>query len=92
MNKLYEACNSFMGKNTDKIGLRFDVRFSEIKNIRRNDVNALYFSVVEQLLDKDEIKDLYLIRNFIMANDRSGEIYKKINHIVLNIANGGHEK
>jgi len=88
MNKLYELCNNQIYTTKDRIGVNFQIKFDEEKEVRRNDVNQLYFNVIDTLLDREKIEDLYIIRNFIRTNDRDGEITKKIDRIVDGIANG----
>ena len=98
LNRLYEQCNSFIGKtltkDNDTISIKFAVKINEFENgeymVRRNDVNMLYFNVLNALLPEDGIKDLYEIRRFIMANDKNGYFTHKIEKIVDTLSNGNN--
>ena len=96
LNGLYEQCNRFIGKilteEDNTISIKFGVTVNQFENgeyrVRRNDVNMLYFNILDSLLPKDGMKDLYEIRSFIRANDRDGFFIKKIENIVDTLSNG----
>lgn len=95
-NKLYSQCDKFINKTLTKedntiaikFGIAFAIQEDEEHTIRRDDINRLYFNVVNQLLPNDALQDLFEIRRYILANDKSGVITNKINKIVDTISNG----
>ena len=92
MNKLYEMCNHSIGQVTNKIGVNFTTVLPEEMEIRRNDVNALYFSVVEQLLSKEQLEDLHHIRSYVRSVDKTGNISTLLDNILHTIYNGTRDK
>ena len=101
-NKLYESCEKFMGRllNKDdntisiKFGVSFPINKGEIKEVRREDVNNLYFNIVESVTTREMIEDLYDLRSFIRAVDNIGDGYykEKIENIIDAIYNGNEHK
>lgn len=88
LNRLYELCNRNISNTTDKIKVSFETRFPEPKEIRRNDVNHLYFSIVETLISREQIENLHKIRNYLRSVDETGYYDKLISDILNNIING----
>lgn len=88
LNRLYELCNRNISSTTDKIKVSFETRFPEPKEIRRNDVNHLYFSIVETLISREQIENLHKIRNYLRSVDETGYYDKLISDILNNIING----
>lgn len=95
-NRLYEQCNRFIGKiltkENDTISIKFGVRIKQLEDeerrVRRNDVNMLYFNILDSLLPEDGMKDLYEIRSFIRTNDKDGFFTQKIEKIIDTLSNG----
>lgn len=92
MNKLYEMCNSSLGQVTNKIGVNFTTVFSEDMEVRRNQVNTLYFSIVESLLSREQLEDLHHIRNYVRSVDKTGDISTLLDNIMHTIYNGTKDK
>lgn len=88
LNRLYELCNRRVGGTTDKIKVSFEIKFTEPKEIRRNDVNHLYFSIIDTLISREEIENLYKIRTYLRSVDETGYYDKLISDILNNIING----
>lgn len=88
LNRLYELCNRNIYNTTNKIKVSFDIKFPEPKEIRRNDVNHLYFSIVDTLISREEIENLYKIRTYLRSADETGYYDKLISDILNNIING----
>ena len=88
LNKLYDLCNRNICNTTDKIKVSFDIKFPEPKEIRRNDVNHLYFSIIDTLISREEIENLHKIRNYLRSVDETGYYDKLISDILNNIING----
>lgn len=99
-NKLYESCEKFMGRllNKDdntisiKFGISFPINKEEIKEVRRADVNNLYFNIVESVTTREMIEDLYDLRRFIRSVDKEGFHREKIENIIDAIYNGNEYK
>lgn len=95
-NRLYAQCDKFSNKTLTKedntisvtFSIKFGIREAEKHIVRRDDINRLYFNVVDLLLPNDALKDLYHIRNYIRANDKDGFISNKIDKIIDTISNG----
>ena len=92
MNKLYEMCNSSLGQVTNKIGVNFTTVFPEDMEVRRNQVNTLYFSIVESLLSKEQLEDLHHIRSYVRSVDKTGDISTLLDNIMHTIYNGTKDK
>ena len=92
MNKLYEMCNSSLGQVTNKIGVNFTTVFPEDMEVRRNQVNTLYFSIVESLLSEGQLKDLHHIRDYVRSVDKTGNISALLDNIMHTIYNGTKDK
>lgn len=92
MNKLYEMCNSSLGQVTNKIGVNFTTVFPEDMEVRRNQVNTLYFSIVESLLSREQLEDLHHIRNYVRSVDKAGDISTLLDNILNTIYNGTKDK
>lgn len=88
LNKLYELCNKNIYSTTDKIKVSFEIKFQEPKEIRRNDVNHLYFYIIDTLISREEIENLRKIREYIRSTDETGYYDKLISDIYHNILNG----
>ncbi len=88
LNRLYELCNENVYNTTDKIKVSFEVKFPEPKEIRRNDVNHLYFSVVDTLISREQIENLHKIRSYLRSTDETGYYDKLISDILHSILNG----
>ena len=97
LNKLYSQCDKFINKTLTKedntIAVKFGIALAiqedeEEYTIRRDDINRLYFNIVEQLLPNEALEDLYHIRSYIRANDKDGFILNKIDKIVDTLSNG----
>ena len=99
-NKLYESCEKFLGntltEKDNQISIKFGVSFSidedETKEIRRNDINNLYFNVIESVISREMCEDLYDLRSFIRSVDREGINREKIENIIDTIYNGNEYK
>lgn len=99
-NKLYESCEKFMGRllNKDdntisiKFGISFPINGGEIKEVRREDVNNLYFNIVESVTPREMIEDLYDLRRYIRSIDKVGFHREKIENIIDAIYNGNEYK
>ena len=99
-NKLYESCEKFLGKTvveednqiSIKFGISFNIDKGETKELRRNDINNLYFNVVESVISREMRRDLYDLRGFIRSVDREGLHSKKIENIIDAIFNGNEYK
>ena len=99
-NKLYESCEKFIGRllNKDdntisiKFGVSFPINKGEIKEVRREDVNNLYFNIVESVTTREMIKDLYDLRSYIGSIDKVGFHREKIENIIDAIYNGNEYK
>lgn len=88
LNRLYELCNRNVYSTTDKIKVSFEIKFPEPKEIRRNDVNHLYFSIVDTLISREHIENLHKIREYIRSTDETGYYDKLISDILHSILNG----
>lgn len=88
LNRLYELCNRNVYNTTDKIKVSFEVKFPEPKEIRRNDVNHLYFSIVDTLISQKQMENLYKIREYLRSTDETGYYDKLISDILHSISNG----
>lgn len=88
LNRLYELCNRDVYNTTDEIKVSFETRFPEPKEIRRNDVNYLYFSIVDTLISREQMENLRKIREYIRSTDETGYYDKLISDILHNILNG----
>lgn len=88
LNRLYELCNKNVYNTTDKIKVSFEIKFPEPKEIRRNDVNHLYFSIVDTLISQEHIKNLHKVRNYLRSTDETGYYDKLISDILNSILNG----
>lgn len=99
-NKLYKSCEKFMGrllnKDDDTISIKFGVSFpinkGEIKEVRREDVNNLYFNIVESVTPREMIEDLYDLRSYIRSVDKDGLHREMIESIIDAIYNGNEYK
>lgn len=99
-NKLYESCEKFIGRllNKDdntisiKFGVSFPINKGEIKEVRREDVNNLYFNIVESVTPREMIEDLYDLRSYIRSIDKVGFHREKIENIIDCIYNGNEYK
>lgn len=99
-NKLYESCEKFIGrllnKDADTISIQFGVSFpinkGEIKEVRREDVNNLYFNIVESVTPREMIEDLYDLRSYIRSVDKDGLHREMIESIIDAIYNGNEYK
>ena len=91
-NKLYEMCNHSIGQVTSKIGVNFTTMLPEETEVRRNDVNTLYFSVVTSLFSKEQLEDLHHIRNYVRSVDETGGISTLLDNIINTIYNGTKDK
>ena len=101
-NKLYETCEGFLGKNITeedsqihiKFGINFAVGKDEVRNLRRQDVNNLYFNIVESVITREMAEDLYDLRSYIRSVDNIGDGYyeEKIENIIDAIYNGNEYK
>lgn len=99
-NKLYKSCEKFMGrllnKYDDTISIKFGVSFpinkGEIKEVRREDVNNLYFNIVESVTPREMIEDLYDLRSYIRSVDKDGLHREMIENIIDAIYNGNEYK
>lgn len=99
-NKLYENCEKFIGRllNKDdntisiKFGISFPINKGEIKEVRREDVNNLYFNIVESVTPREMIEDLYDLRSYIRSVDKDGLHREKIESILDALYNGNEYK
>ena len=99
-NKLYESCEKFIGRllNKDdntisiKFGISFPINRGEIKEVRREDVNNLYFNLVESVTPRELIEDLYDLRSYIRSVDKDGLHREKIESILDALYNGNEYK
>ncbi len=99
-NKLYESCEKFLGntltKKDNQISIKFGVSFNiyedETKELRRNDINNLYFNIVESVISREMCEDLYDLRSFIRSVDKEGTHREKIGNIIDAIYNGNKYK
>ena len=99
-NKLYESCEKFMGSllNKDdntisiKFGISFPINKGEIKEVRREDVNNLYFNIAESVTPREMIEDLYDLRSYIRSVDKDGLHREKIENILDALYNGNEYK
>lgn len=99
-NKLYESCEKFMGRllNKDdntisiKFGISFPINKGEFKEVRREDVNNLYFNIVESVTPREMIEDLYDLRSYIRSVDKDGLHREMIESIIDAIYNGNEYK
>lgn len=88
LNRLYELCNRNVCNTADKIEVSFEIKFPEPKEIRRNDVNHLYFSIIDTLISREHMENLHKIRNYLRSTDETGYYDKLISDILNNIING----
>lgn len=99
-NNLYESCEKFLGKSLTKednqISIKFGVSFNidkgESKDLRRNDINSLYFNVVNSVITNEMRRDLYELRSYIRVVDTEGSHREKIENIIDAIYNGNGYK
>lgn len=99
-NKLYGSCEKFIGRllNKDdntisiKFGVSFPINKGEIKEVRREDVNNLYFNIVESVTTREMIEDLYDLRSYIRSVDKDGLHREKIENILDALYNGNEYK
>ena len=99
-NKLYESCEKFLGntltQKDNQISIKFGVSFSidedVTKELRRNDINNLYFNIVESVISREMCEDLYDLRSFIRSVDIEGSHREKIENIIDTIYNGNEYK
>jgi len=87
-NRIYKLCDRYLGRTSNKISVSFEIKFPEPKEIRRNDVNHLYFSIVDTLISQEEMENLYKIRTYLRSVDKTGYYDKLISDILNNIING----
>lgn len=87
-NRIYKLCDRYLGRTSNKISVSFETKFPEHKEIRRNDVNHLYFSIVDTLISQEEMENLYKIRTYLRSVDETGYYDKLISGILHNISNG----
>ena len=98
--KTAESCEKFLGntltKKDNQISIKFEVSFNidegETKEVRRNDINSLYFNIVESVITEEMRRDLYDLRCFIRSVDKEGIHREKIENIVDAIYNGNEYK
>lgn len=88
LNRLYELCNRNIYNTVDKIKVSFEIKFPEPKEIRRNDVNHLYFSIIDTLISREEMENLHKIKTYLRSVDETGYYDKLISDILNNIING----
>ena len=99
-NKLYESCEKFLGntltQKDNQISIKFGVSFiideDETKECRRNDINKLYFNIVESVISREMCEHLYDLRRYIRSVDREGTHREKIEYIIDAIYNGNEYK
>lgn len=99
-NKLYESCEKFLGntltQKDNQISIKFGVSFivdeDVTKELRRNDINNLYFNIVESVISREMCEDLYDLRSYIRSVDREGTHREKIENIIDAIYNGNEYK
>lgn len=99
-NKLYESCEKFLGNTLTqkdnqisiKLGVNFIIDEDVTKEVRRNDINNLYFNIVESAISREMCKDLYDLRSFIRSVDKEGTHREKIENIIDAIYNGNEYK
>ncbi len=100
-NKLYESCEKFLGntltQKDNQISIKFGVSFSidegVTKELRRNDINNLYFNIVDSVISREMREDLYDLRSFIRPVDKEDYYYReKIENIIDTIYNGNEYK
>ena len=99
-NKLYESCEKFLGntltQKDNQISIKFGVSFiideDVTKELRRNDINNLYFNIVESVISREMCEDLYDLRSFIRSIDKEGTHREKIENIIDAIYNGNEYK
>ena len=99
-NNLYESCEKFLGKTLTeednqisiKFGVSYNISEDETRKVRRNDINNLYFNVVENVISREMCEDLYILRSFIMSVDKEGIHREKIENIIDAIYNGNEYK
>ena len=99
-NKLYESCEKFLGntltQKDNQISIKFGVSFiideDVTKELRRNDINNLYFNIVESVISREMCEDLYDLRSFIRSVDKEGTHREKIENIIDAIYNGNEYK
>lgn len=94
-NTLYTLCDTPINTKTRTDHTLLSVTFttivddtSKVYEHRRSDVNRLYFNIVTSLLPNKALKDLYIIRNYLASNDKSGKFHDKLDKIIDTIANG----
>ena len=99
-NKLYESCEKFLGNNLTekdnqisiKFGVSFNIDEDETRELGRNDINNLYFNIVESVISREMCEDLYDLRNYIRSADKEGTHREKIENIIDAIYNGNEYK
>ena len=99
-NSLYTKCEGFLGKTLTEednqfyltFGISCNILEDEVKEIKRNDINNLYFNVVESVISREMCEDLYDLRSFIRAVDMVGTNREKIENIIDAIYNGNEYK
>ena len=99
-NKLYKSCEKFLGntltEKDNQISIKFEVSFTidedETKEVRRNDINNLYFNIVEGVISREMCEDLYDLRSYIRSVDIEGSHIEKIDSIIDAIYNGNGYK
>ena len=99
-NKLYESCEKFLGntltKEDNQISIKFMVSFNvledESREVKRNDINNLYFNIVESVITRELCEDLYDLKGFIRSVDKEGTHREKIENIIDTIYNGNEYK
>lgn len=87
-NRIYKLCDRYLGRTSNKISVSFETKFPEHKEIRRNDVNHLYFSIIDSIISQEQIENLYKIRTYLRSVDGTGYYDKLISDILDNITNG----
>ena len=99
-NKLYESCEKFLGntltQKDNQISIKFGVSFfideDVTKELRRKDINNLYFNIVESVISREMCEALYDLRSFIRSVDKEGTHREKIENIIDAIYNGNEYK
>lgn len=87
-NRLYEACEAHLGQIDDELKVTFGLHLGEERKIRRNDVNTLYFSILDSILPEQLFYDLYNIKHYLRANCNDESIINKMDKIHRSIHNG----
>ena len=94
LNPLYSSCDSHNYKHLDRLELRFTVKFPAVKEVRRADVNMLYFNVLDKLPapeDSSFMHEMHSLLHAVQSIDKEGSIAHRFGKMVRSLSNGTNE-